>query len=889
MKPEPLWRRYARLLGANPRADTDEELRFHYEMRVRDYMSRGLDETAARAAARERLGDLDSVREKCGDEGERHERVIRRREWMSELRQDMKYGVRVLLRSPGFAAVATLTLALGIGVTTAIFSVVNRVLLSPLPYPESERLVQIWEHSPQDADHNPVSPGNYIDWRQRARSFEAIGAYQGPFGVALTGDGEPVQILAASFTPWAMIALGAPPQLGRTLTAADAEGRGDVAVLSHGFWQERFGGDRAVIGKRIILDGIAHQIVGVMPPTFEYPYAIVQVWRPMVDSYIDATERRSHNYSVVARLKRDVSIEQARAEMNSIASALAVEYPQFMKNWRVNLVGLQEDLTSDVRALLLVLMVTVGVVLLIACGNLANLLLARAVARESEMAVRGALGAGRSRIARQLLTESFLIALAGGTFGVLLAALTLRGLLAAAPDSIPMLRQVSLDWSVLGFAAAVTVASTFVFGLVPALRLSRTDLQVTLRARGGGAVQHARLRASLLVAEVALSVGLLVSAGLLIRSFRELQQTSLGYRSDDLIVMSMDLPRSRYAGNERHIQFYQELQERISAIPEVHAVGGTSHAPASAQSMTFSFAIDGRQATNASGREDPEELHAVTPGFFIATGLPLVSGRVFEERDRADAPPVVIINEALARKHWPNESPLGKRITFRLMTGETPWLEIVGVVGNTRWESPDSEPVPTLYIPHAQKGWPWMSWFGLIVRPAPGVELDALRPRLQAAVWGIDDQLPVQSLRSLADLYGEAIARRTFAMQLVLVFAVLALGLSVIGLYGLMAYTVAQQSRDFGVRLALGARPGAVVRGVIANSLRLTGIGIVLGIGVAAIATRFLGSLLYGVTPTDPLVLGAIALIVLLTTTAASWIPARRAVRVDPLAALRGA
>jgi putative ABC transport system permease protein len=881
-----MWRRYARMFGANPRGDTEDELSFHYEMRVRDYMRSSMSEAEAREAARERLGNIDAVRRECGDLGDRYVREDRRREWLGEFRQDVKYGARVLLRSPGFALVATLTLGLGIGVTTAVYSVVDRVLLAPLPYAEPEELVNVWEHSPQGDDHNAVSPGNYVEWSTRTKSFEAIGAYQGPHGVALTGDGEPQQINAVSLTPSAMQALGAAPLLGRTMTAEDAKGSGDVVVLSHAFWQQRFGGDRRVTDRTLLLDEAPHRIIGVMPASFEYPNAEVDVWRPFAVSAVAATERRSHNYSVIARLKPGVTVQQARAEMTTLAGNLAGEYPQFMKGWGVNVVPLHEDLTADVRTLLWVLFGTVGVVLLIACGNLANLLLARAVARENEMAVRGALGAGRARIARQLLTESLLIAISGGALGLILASLTLRGLLKGAPASIPLLQQVALDWSVLGFAAAVTVGSTMVFGLVPALRLSRANLQSTLRARGAGAIQNARLRGALLVGEVALSVVLLVSAGLLVRSFRQLQRTDLGYPSRDLAVMMLDLPRSRYVGNEPQIAFYERVIAGLNHVPGISTAAGTAHPPASGQTMTFSFGIEGRQAANPSGREDPEELHAVTADFFRTAGIRVLQGRSFDGRDRADGAPVAIINESLARKHWPIESPVGKRISFR--QGETSWLEIVGVVADTRWESPDTEPAPALYIPHAQKTWPWMSWFGIVMRLAPGTEIEALRPRIQSTLWQIDDQLPMQSLRPLDELYGETIARRTFAMQLILVFAVLALCLSIVGLYGLMAYTVAQQRQEFGVRLALGARPIAVAGRVLANSLRLAGLGIGIGIAVALGATRLLSTLLYGVEPTDPLTITVIALVVFATAAAASWLPARRAVRVDPLAALRG-
>jgi putative ABC transport system permease protein len=885
MKQEPMWRRYARMFGANPRGDTDDELSFHYEMRVRDYMRKGMDEASARVAAGERLGDIESVKRECVEQGDRYVREDRRREWFGEFRQDLKYGARVLLRTPVFAFVAVITLALGVGVTTAVFSVVNRVLLAPLPYPQPDRLVNIYEHSPQGDDHNPVSPGNVLDWIARAKSFEQIGAYQGSYGIALTGGGEPVQVVATHFMPSALRALSPRPTLGRLFDDEDV-GK-PVVLISHSLWQSRFGGDRAILGKTMVLNGTTFPIIGVLPASFEYPDASIQVWLPLNATQLDPIERRSHNFHMVARLAPAVSIEQAQAEMKALSIGLAREHPQHMTGWGVNVVALHNDLTTDVRTLLYVLFGTVVVVLLIACGNLANLLLARAVARESEMAVRGALGAGRGRIARQLLTESLLIAMLGGAVGLAFAWIALRGVLAAAPANIPMLSQVTLDWSVLAFAAAVTLTSTILFGLVPALRSSRANLQTTLRARGASVVRHARVRAALLVMEVALSVVLLVGAGLLVRSFQQLQRTDLGYRHRGLALLEIVLPNSRYSTVERQVAFFDQLVEQLRSLPGVQAVGGTVHAPASGRGMTFSFAIEGRPAANPTGREDPEQLHVVTPEFFRSAGLPIIAGRDFDTRDRADQKPVVIINQALARKHWPNESPIGKRISFR--PGETPWLEIVGLVGDTRWESPDAEPERTLYIPHAQKSWSWMSWMGLMIRLAPGTTLDQARPRVQAALWQMDDQLPVQGFTTLEALYGESISRRTFAMRLVLIFACLALTLSIVGLYGLMAYAVAQQKQSFGVRLALGARPAAVVRMVLADSLRMAGLGLAIGIVAAIWTTRYLTALLYEVKPTDPITMGAIALIVLATTLFATWIPARRAVRVDPLTALRGA
>jgi putative ABC transport system permease protein len=885
---EPFWRRYARLFGVDTRADTEEELSFHYEMRVRDYVRRGLTEAQARAAAQERLGDLERARRDCATEDDMLVQAERRREWLSEVRQDVKYGLRMLVRAPVFTAVAILTLALGIGATTAIFSVVNRVLLAPLPYPQPERLVNIWERSPQGDDHNVVSSGSYLDWSRLARSFEAIGAVQGPFGVALTSDGEPAQVMSVSLTASAMRALGTAPLYGRTFQVEDARGAGDLVVLSHKLWQQRFGGEPSIVGRRITLNEVPNTVIGVMPAHFEFPNAATEVWQVLTDGHLDANERRSHNYSVVGRLRGGVTPARAQAEMDGIARALAVEHPQFLGGWGVNVVPMHDDLTTDVKPLLLILLATVAVVLLIACANLANLLLARAVSREQEMALRGALGAGRARITRQLLTESLLIAIGGGLLGLALARVVLRGLIAAAPDNIPLLQQVSLSWPVLAFALGVTLFSTVLFGFAPALRLARADLHTALRTKreGSGTIRDTRVRAALLIAEVALSVVLLVGAGLLVRSFVQLQRTDLGYRSDDLLLMSLNVPRARYDENHDHIDFYGRAIERVRNIPGVLSAAGTTHRPASGDFMTFSFAIEGKQASNASGREDPEQLDVITPGYFRTLGIGLIEGRFLDERDRSDAPHVVVINRALARKHWANESPIGRRINFR--PGEQAWMEIVGVVNDTRMESPDQAAVPVMYKPHAQKIWPWMSWMSVVARVPQGKTAAELRPAFQAALWELDSQVPLLDFALVNDIYGASLARRTFAMSLIIAFALVALALSLVGLYGLMSFTVEQQRREIGVRMALGARAGDVVWGVLRRALRLAAIGLTVGVMISLVAARQLGTLLYGVQPSDPLTIAAIALLVAATSAAASTLPAYRAVRASPLVALRG-
>jgi len=886
MADEPVWRRYDRITGEDPAADVEAELSFHYEMRVRDYMDRGMDEVAARAAARERLGDVNVSRRECDAIDEAAYRARRRRAWLGELRQDVKYGVRMLMRSPVFTAVAVLTLALGLGGTTAIFSVVNRVLLSPLPYPDPDRLVNVWEHSPQGDDHNSVSPGNYVDWRRMARSFTELGAYGLGFNVAMTGEGEPKQVSVAEVTPAALRVLGTAPLVGRWLSDTDADGDGAQVLISHAFWRQQFGSDPAVLGRTIILNDIAHEIVGVMPPRFGFPNDEIQLWRTMSVVDVNPNERRSHTMLVIGRLKPDMSIERASAEMNMIAGVIAREHPEHMQGWRVNVVGMHEDLTGDVRPMLLVLMSVVGVVLLIACSNLANLLLARAITRENEIALRGALGAGRSRIVRQLLTESLVLAVAGAIVGVGLAAIGLRQLLAAAPQDIPMLRHTTIDWRVLAAAAAVTAASTLLFGLMPALRLSRSGLHDQLRARRmAGRRAETRWRGALLVAEVALTVVLLVGGGLLVRSFIALQNVDLGYNHENLVALSQSMPWSRYQGNAKHIDFAERLVDRIRAIPGVVAATGSAHRPASGQGMTFSFAIEGRVARNPSGREDPESLIVVGPDYFRTLGIPVLSGRAFDERDRADGVPVAIISQSLARKHWPNESPIGKRINLR--PGEAPWIEIVGVVGDVRMESPDVAPVPTLYMPHAQKPWTWLSWFTVVARLSAGADPEALRPHFKAAIYELDPLMPMQDYATVDDLYGNTISRRSFSMTLVIAFATVALLLSIIGLYGLVAYSVEQQKQQIGIRMALGATPADILSGVLLRSMRLAGIGLVLGIAGALALTRFMESLLFDISPTDPLTIAAIVCIVLMTTMFAGYIPARRAARETALSALR--
>lgn len=573
--------------------------------------------------------------------------------------------------------------------------------------------------------------------------------------------------------------------------------------------------------------------------------------------------------------------------MTSIATQIAREHPAEMTGWGARVVPLHQDLTRNVDALFWVLLGGVVVVLLIACGNLANLLLARAVARRREMAVRGALGAARSRVLRQLLTESGVLAVLGAAGALALAPFLQRALLVVAPGSIPLLDRAAIDLRMLAFTAAAALGSVLLFGLAPAIQASRSDLLSVLRSgRDGSAAGHARLRSILLAAQVALSVVLLVSAGLFVRSFRALQGTELGFDPDDLIVMEVNLPLQRYRETPEQVSFYDQLLDRVAGLPGVRAVAGTSQPPGSADEMTFSFAIEGRVPSNPNGREDDEPLQAVTPGYFEVLGRRIVRGRAFDRNDGAGATPVVIINESLARKHWPQGDALGQRIAFRV--GETPWREIVGVVEDARLQSPDRAPRPTLYIPLAQKTWSWLSWTALVARTAPGTAPVALADGLRRTLLEMDPLLPPQAITTVDAAFQENTAPRTFAMTLVGGFGTLALILSVVGLYGLITYSVARQRREIGVRIALGAHAQDVVGDVLKHTLGLTAIGAAVGVAGALVAGRFIQGLLFGVSPVDAttylLTLGLVLVVAFLT----ALIPATRAARTDPVEVLAG-
>jgi predicted permease len=884
-----------RLLRNDVRADISDELEFHIELIAARHLAAGMAPHEARAQAQVEFGDIERARRECEIIGAERERRHEWSELAASIWQDARLAVRTLARSPGLTTAIVLTLALGIGASTAIFSIVRGVLLRPLPFAEPSQLVRVWEISPRGDDHNVVSVGNYAAWKAQAKSFSVMGAHRAPFGVSFVGDGEPTRINAVDLTPSVMQTLGARAALGRTFTPDDATGDGRVIVLSHGLWQRRFGGDRRVLGRRMIVNDVAYTIVGVMPEAFEFPSAGVDVWRPVTNDGIDSNERRSHNWYVVARLAPQATLERAQAEMRSIAGALAREYPQFMTGYSTNVVPMQDDLVASVRPVLLILMTGSMLLLLVACANIANLLLARAVGRRREIAVRSALGAGRGRLVRQLLTESTVIAVFGGALGVAAAAVLTRGLLGLAPSDIPRLSAVHIDATVLAYALSASIASGLLFGLAPAFRLVATgrggsqSLQATLRAwdsRAGGGGQG-RARSLLLVCELAVSLILLTGAGLLLRSAYRLSQIDYGFRPDGLVTATLDLPHARYADTPRHGEFYNRVMDRVRQLPHVTAVAGTTEEFGSASSMTFSFAIEGRVSRNASGREDAQPLRVVAGDYFRTAGIPVRRGRGFAATDRTDSPPVVIVNESLARLLWPDRDPVGTRISFVGASG--PWLEIVGVVGDTRSNTADAAAGPAMYMPFSQKRWPWMTWMTLVVRTDGTDDVQALGASLRDAVWQFDAQLPIQRIAPVRELYRESIARRRFATALTGAFAVSALVLGMIGMYGVLSYGVLQRRREFGIRIALGAQSAQVTRVVVREALLLAMIAIGVGTVGALAVTKTLSGLLYEVSPTDPVTFVGVAVLVTIVAAAAAWIPARRATRIDPAITIREA
>jgi putative ABC transport system permease protein len=858
-------------------ADLEEEMRLHRELRVQEQIERGLSEKEARYAVQRRFGNDLVLREESRD--------MWGWNWLESFLQDVRYGLRVLARNPGFTAVAVITLALGIGANTAIFTVVNAVLLRPLPYEKPDQLVAVFESEPE-CRNCPVSGPDFLDWRQSSKSFSSLVA--GTMDQAsLTGAGEPQHLDGADVSPGIFELLGAPPALGRTFTSDEERGVHYVVIISYGLWQRAFGGNRSLVGKRITLDGKEADVIGIMPKGFQFP----RMWgNPDPDFWVplpvDALNqnRGSHWLWVLGRLRPGVAQRQAQAEMTGIAGQIAQQYRESNAGVGASVVDLHEELVGDTRPMLLLLFSAVGFLLLIAGANVANLLLAQAARRQREMAVRLAVGAGRWRLARQLLTESVGLASLGGAAGLLLAVCAKASLVSLAPPRmLPSVNPINLDARVFVFALAVCLLVGILFGLAPALGASRIDLDESLKegARGfTGGLRARRFRGGLVVCEVGLALVLLIGGGLLIHSLKNLVAVDIGFNPKNVLTMELNLPSSRYPKNEDRLAFFQNAVERVKGLPGVLDASVTSKLPLMGMSNNGDVWVEGRPM-GPEFQGPLVEFSYVLPGYFHTLGVPSLVGRTFAFADGAGAPRVAVINETLARHFWPHESPLGKRFT---RSKPPQWVEVVGVVADVRqsWRLADP-PMPEAYFPYAQ--WAEYDDLYLVVRSA--LDPASLIQPVRAQLLNLDPDLPAYHVETMEQIRTARAAAPRFRSVLMTLFALVALTLAATGIYGVMAYAVTERTHEIGVRMALGAVPRDVLRMVVSQGMALTLAGVAAGLAGAFALTRFLASFLYGVLPTDPGTFVGASLLLVGVATLACYIPARRATKVDTLVALR--
>ena len=808
---------------------------------------------------------------------------------MNSLWQDMRYGARMLLSNPGFTVVAVVALALGIGANSAIFSVVNAVLLRPLPYKDADKLVLVWERGTKEAQ-NVVNPANFMDWRDQNAVFSDMAAiFDTSF--ALIGDGEPEEIPAQYATTNLFSMLGVEPILGRAFTPDDDRpNQPHVVVISYGLWQRRFGGDEKIVGRKLNLSRRDATVIGVMPAGFKWHIKkssmtgkSAELWSPWTMTN-DMYDRHGRYMTVAARIKPGVNFEQARSEMDVIGTRLENEYHDFNANWGVNVVPLRTQLTGELRTPLLVLLLAVGFVLLIACANVANLLLARAANRQKEMAVRAALGAGRRRIVRQLLTESVLLAGVGAIGGLLLAWWGTDLLIAVSPRDLTDLQLVKIDAKVLGFTLVVSLLTGLIFGLAPALDAGRIDLNDTLKegARNvsGGARSH-RLRSALVILEIALALVLLIGGGLLIRSLAQLQSVDPGFNARNVLTVQMSLPLRKYDTDRKRIDFYRSAIDKIKALPGVQDAGAISFLPFNGPYAGTLVEIEGRPKL-PPGEGLVTGVSVTDLNYFNAMQIPLKRGRLYDERETTDMRHVVVVNEMFARRFFPDEDALGKRVTIYMKDENVP-NEIIGIVGDNKHKGLDSEVEPMAYWPY-----PELTFSSMTFAIRSRGDAASIAPAAREVIRGLDDEQPIAQVRTMESLLATSIAKARFTTLLLTVFAALALVLASVGVYGVISYSVTQRTRELGIRLALGANRGDVMRLVLAHGMKMTAIGIVSGILAALVLVHVLMSnLLFGVGETDPATFVTISATLIVVSLLACFVPARRAMRVDPIVALR--
>jgi putative ABC transport system permease protein len=808
---------------------------------------------------------------------------------MRTLLQDLRYGARTLWTRPGFTLVAVLTLALGIGANTAIFSVVNAVLLKPLPFADPERLVMIWEDASRIGfPQNTPAPANYLDWKTQNHSFEDMAAVNW-VSFNLTGDGEPQKVGGHAVTANLFPLLGVRPALGRGFTAEEEKpGSNKVVILSHALWQDSYGGQRSVVGQEILLNGEKYTVVGVMPAGFQFLESYVRLWVPLAQAPEDWANRGGHYLRVVGRIRPGVTTEQADADIKTIMARISRDHPEEAAEVGAYVQPLREQLAGDVRRPLLMLLVAVAFVLLIACANIAGLLLSRSVSRRREIAIRLALGASRWRVVRQLLTESALLSVTGGVLGLLLALWSFAFLRQLIPPTMALSTGLGLDVKVLAFTLVVSLLTGTVFGLVPALQVSKAGPGEALKQGGGrggvGAAGSRRLRNAFVVSEVSLALVLLVGAGLLIQSLEKLRGQYSGIRPENVLTLRTILPENKYTEHAQRLAFYDAVLERVRSLPGVVSAGYTTTVPLTWKGGTSGFTVEGRPPVSGLGND--ANHRQVTADYLQTLGIPLKAGRYLQESDAPQSQPVVVINEAMARAYWPGEDVLGKRFKVGGADAQRPWLTIVGVVADVRQMGLDAPVKAEMYLPYKQVE--YQQWFApgyLVIRTS--VEPAGLVAAVRREVYAVDPSQPVSNVETMAEILGEEAAQRQVGMTLLAVFAALALALSSLGIYGVLSFFVAQHTQEIGVRLALGAQPGSILALVLRKGMTLVLAGVGLGLCGAFALTRLMQNQLFGVSPNDPLTYAGFALLLVCVALAACLVPARRATKVDPIVALR--
>ncbi len=893
MRETPAWRRYLRFLGSDPAADVDDELEFHFAMRMDDLVRRGLPEEEARRRAGREFGDVDGVRRELEEIGRARLRRERRARGWESLGQDARLAARALLRSPGFAAVAALTLALGIGASTAMFSVLDGVLLRELPVRDPDRVAVLWTRAPaRDSDHLPLTYRELAALRERGRAFAAVEgvAYQGAHEQVLLDAGRPLALHATWVTGGFFPLLGVVPARGRTLLPSDdVPGAAPVVVISHGLWQRRFGGDPAAVGHVFEWNGRRFTVVGVMPRGFEYPRR-AEVWAPVLPAFPATLEAGAHPaevmvFDAVGRLRPGVTARRAGEEAAAFLRSTDPQRPPALRGMKPVLTPLPERVAGDARATVWAAVAAVGLLLLIACVNVANLLLVRGSARTQELAVRSALGAGRGRLVRQLLTESGVLALLGGVLGVALAWGAVRVLVALAPPELPGREMIGVDARVLLFALAATAAAALLAGLLPAFLSARGDAGGWLRGAGRGASAGRgaqALRHGLVVGQVSLAIVVVAGAGLLVRSLLALQGAEMGFNGERLLVLETTLPPGVVPERAGQVALQEEMVARVGALPGVAAAAALPRPPFSGEGgWTAMYSGEG-QTAEAQAANPWVNFEVVGPEYFRTLEIPLRHGRAFGAQDRDGAPPVAVVSEAVARHAWPGADPIGRRVKLGPPDAPGEWHTVVGVVGETRYREL-ADPQPSLYLPVRQFAGPVPMTLAVRTRGDPA----AVVPRIRGALRQTHPELLLVGGGSMRQLLAEPLARPRFGTLLLGTFAAITLLLAAVGLYGVMAATVRQRTREIGIRLALGARVEEVRGLVLRQGMRLAVLGCALGTAGALVGARALRSMLFGIRPTDPVTFAAVVGLILAVAALACCLPALRASRVDPASALR--